>query len=159
MILYFLFTLMLIPIVDKNDEIITYKERNEILHEDIYRIASLWVENEEGEVLLTQRASSKTHNPDKRTIAVNGTVEGKETYEENIIHETQEEIGIKISNPLLLNKELASSGGWTHFIALFFVRIPKESPFVFDPQEVQAVKWAKKAEVEQWLAEAPDDFV
>jgi NADH pyrophosphatase NudC (nudix superfamily) len=41
---------------------------------------------------LTQRAATKKNDPDKRTSAVAGTVEKGETFETNIIKETQEEI-------------------------------------------------------------------
>jgi isopentenyldiphosphate isomerase len=150
---------MLIPIVNEDDEIIGYKERNEIQTEDTYRIAALWIVNEFGETLLTQRAATKSHNPDKRTVAVNGTVEQGETYEENIIHETQEEIGISISSPHLILKEKSTSAGWTHFVSLFLIQLPKATPFVFDPREVQATKRVSLVELEQRLEEKPDDFV
>jgi isopentenyldiphosphate isomerase len=83
---------MHIPIVNEHDEIIGYKERNDITKEDIYRVSTLLVMNEYDEILLTKRAATKKNNPNKRTLAVNGTVEKGETYEENIIHEAQEEI-------------------------------------------------------------------
>ena len=82
----------LIPVVNEQDEIIGYKQRNEILVDDIYRIASLWVINELGEILLVQRATTKSHDPSKWTCTVNGTVEKGENYEENIIKEMEEEI-------------------------------------------------------------------
>ena len=83
---------MQIPIVDHNDQILAYKERQEIQKADIYRVSSLFVMNEQGEILLTQRSANKSHNPNKRTLAVNGTVEQGESYESNIIKETKEEI-------------------------------------------------------------------
>jgi len=83
---------MLIPVVNENEEIIDYKEIDKIQKDDIYMVSSLWVMNEFGEHLLAQRASGKSHNPNKRTMPVNGTVEQGENYEENILHEVQEEI-------------------------------------------------------------------
>jgi isopentenyldiphosphate isomerase len=83
---------MQIPIVNENDELIGYKERKDITPADIYRVSSLRVMNEKGEYLITQRATTKSQSPNKRTLAVNGTVEQGESYEENIIKETQEEI-------------------------------------------------------------------
>ncbi|MDR2540808.1 MAG: NUDIX domain-containing protein [Candidatus Peribacteria bacterium] len=110
-------------------------------------------------MLVTQRASTKTHNPNKRTVAVNGTIEQEESYEENIIHEAQEEIGIYISAPTLLMKEKVESGGWTHFVSLFFVQIPKDTPLTFDATEIQATKRVSQAELEKRLKERPEDFV
>ncbi len=153
----------LIPVVNEQDEIITYKERNELLQEDIYRIASLWIMNEFGEILLAQRAATKLKNPNKWTCIVNGTVEKGESYEDNIIKETEEEIGIKIGGgdlptPILLAKELFVSN-WTHFVAIFFVRLPKSTVFVFDENEIQATKRVTKEELGRLLENFPEDFV
>jgi len=46
-------------IVNKNDEIIGYKSRNNRSPEDIIRIAGIWIENENGEVLIAQRSINK----------------------------------------------------------------------------------------------------
>ena len=151
----------LIPVVNEQDEVIEYKERSEIQIEDIYRVASLWVMNEFGEILLAQRASKKSHNPNKWTCVVNGTVEKGESYEENIIKEAEEEIGVKIRKnhtPILLAKELFVSN-WKHFVAMFFVRLPKSTSFVFDEQEIQAVKRVNREELRELLEKFSDDFV
>jgi isopentenyl-diphosphate delta-isomerase len=149
---------MQIPIVNENDELIGYKKKETITPIDIYRVASLRVMNEKGEHLLTQRATTKSHSPNKRTLAVNGTVEQGESYEENIVKETQEEIGVHISKPRLLFKELFASN-YKHFVAVFFVQLPKETPFTFDEREIQAVKRVSTQALEARLANTPDDFV
>ncbi|MDR0282462.1 MAG: NUDIX domain-containing protein [Candidatus Peribacteria bacterium] len=154
----------LIPVVNEQDEIITHKERNELLQEDIYRIASLWIMNEFGEILLAQRAATKLKNPNKWTCIVNGTVEKGESYEGNIIKETEEEIGIQIGGggdlptPILLAKELFVSN-WTHFVAIFFVKLPKSTSLIFDENEIQATKWVTKEELGALLEKCSDDFV
>ena len=82
---------MPIPIVNDNDEIIGYKEKSEV-RKELMRTVSLRVVNEYGETLLVQRASTKSREPNKWTIAVGGGVEPGETYEEAIIRETKEEL-------------------------------------------------------------------
>jgi 8-oxo-dGTP pyrophosphatase MutT (NUDIX family) len=86
----------LIPIVDLNDEIIGYKARSEIAHDDIYRISWCRIRDQKGAILLAQRARTKKRNPGKRWPAAAGTVEQWETYLENIIKEIWEEIGIEV---------------------------------------------------------------
>jgi len=85
-----------IPIVKNNDEIIKYKKRSEILENDIYRVSSLWITNSSGEVLLAKRAKIKKNHPGVWGPAVSGTVEKDETYYENILKETNEEIGLDV---------------------------------------------------------------
>ncbi len=84
-------------IVDENDKIIGYKERNDRNQNDIIRIAGIWIENEKGEVLIAQRSFRKVNNPGKLGPAAAGTLEVGETYESNILKEVEEEIGISLS--------------------------------------------------------------
>src|SRR3989338_11488629 len=84
-----------IIIVNENDEIIGFKKRGTLKPEDIYRVSALWIENSKGEVLLAQRSFSKKHHPGLWGPAVAGTNEEGETYEENIIKEAEEEVGLK----------------------------------------------------------------
>lgn len=42
-------------IVDKDDNVVGAKERNEIVQSDIYRVSCLWLRNLKGDVLLAQR--------------------------------------------------------------------------------------------------------
>ncbi len=84
----------LIPIVDKNDNIIAYKPRSGLVDGDIGRITCLWVTNDQGQVLIAQRSWKKQKNPGLWSAAVAGTVEKDETYESNMIKEAEEEIGL-----------------------------------------------------------------
>ena len=88
-----------ITIVNDQDEIIGYKKRGTLVQADIYRVAALWVTNSKGEILLAQRQLGKRHDPGKWGPAVAGTVDEGETYESNIIKETEEEIGLKDIKP------------------------------------------------------------
>jgi isopentenyldiphosphate isomerase len=90
-----------IIIVNDQDQIIGYKERGTIAQEDIYRVSALWVTNSHGDILLAQRAFTKSHDPGKWGPAVAGTLDEGETYERNIIKETEEEIGLKNIVPIL----------------------------------------------------------
>lgn len=53
----------LIPIVDEDDNIIEYVQREERKPEQRYRVAALWVMNTRGDVLIAQRHHSKKHHP------------------------------------------------------------------------------------------------
>ena len=53
---------MKIPIVNEQDEIIGYKERNDLDTKDIIRVTGLWVTSSEGDILLARRALIKKYN-------------------------------------------------------------------------------------------------
>lgn len=70
-----------IVIVDDNDIVIGLKDRSEIKSLDIYRVSALWVVNNEGDVLLAQRAFNKKNNPGKWGPAVRDF--GKRTFQKS----------------------------------------------------------------------------
>jgi len=83
-----------IVIVDENDNKIGHKEYGETNPDDIYRVSALWLTNQKGEVLIARRAYNKKLDPGKWGTAASGTVDEGETYYENIVKETEEEIGL-----------------------------------------------------------------
>ena len=56
----------IIPVVNKQDEIICYKARKDITRDDIYRVSACRITDEQGNILLAQRAWTKKNNPGKR---------------------------------------------------------------------------------------------
>src|ERR1035437_8433122 len=100
---------MKIPIVNEQDEIIGYEEREGKGPKDISRVTSLWVADYDDNILLAQRAFSKRRSPGLWGPTVAGTVEEGETYESNIIKEAEEEIGLTGLKPTLGPKIRASA--------------------------------------------------
>jgi isopentenyl-diphosphate delta-isomerase len=130
-----------IPIVDEEDNIVGYKERSEILWEDIYRVASLWVTNSQGEVLLARRAYTKAHSPGVWGPAVAGTVEVGESYDSNIVKEAKEELGIE-GIEFTLDEHRRTTGNRNYFSQSY--KVVLDWPIdKFRPQleEVAEVKW------------------
>lgn len=148
-----------IPIVDENDNVIGYKNREEILPTDIYRVTALWVTNDKGEVLITQRSFNKSHDPGKWHMAVAGTVEGKETYEENIIKEAREELGIE-GIKFNLGTKTFRRGKHLHFTQWFTLIINQpESFFKIQPSEVVAIKWMPLKQLIPDITNHPEKYV
>src|SRR3989344_4999835 len=82
-------------IVNDNDEVIGSKNREKIdPQKDIYRVSALWLTNSMGEILLAQRHRNKPKDPGKWGPAVAGTVQKGESYYDNIVKETKEELGL-----------------------------------------------------------------
>lgn len=148
-----------ITLVNDQDEIIGYKQRKTLAKEEIYRVAALWVTDSRGEILLAQRAFTKTHDPGKWGPAVAGTVDEGETYDGNIVKETEEEIGLTNVDPTPGPKRRVS-GKYNYFCQWYTLQIDKPAEdFVVQEEEVERVAWFTRSELEQALRDRPDDFL
>ncbi len=153
---------MKITIVDENDTEVGQKERDELTSEDIYRVSSLWVTNSKGEALLARRAFSKKKSPGLWGPAVAGTVEAHETYEDNILKETREEIGVILAKEDLRKgpKVRRATPGNNYFGQWYFATIDKKlEEFVFQEEEVAALQWISVADFRQTFAKHPEEFL
>ncbi|MFH1751971.1 MAG: NUDIX domain-containing protein [archaeon] len=146
-------------IVNEKDEIISYKNFDEIKTSDIYRVSALWVINSKGEILLAQRAFTKSHDPGKWGPAVAGTVEEGETYKENIINEAEEELGLKELN-LLVGQKKRVQGKHNYFCQWFLLTIDRDiTDFKIQEEEVASIKWFAKEELLKKINENPKTFI
>lgn len=140
-----------VVIVDENDNEVGVVPRSE--HDQhIYRVAALWVTNSKGEILMAQRALTKKHHPGIWGPAVAGTVDEGETYVSNIIKETEEEIGIKITEHDLQigPKTNTLDKQYRHFTQWFFYTTDRGlDEFHHDETEVAGVKWFTRGEIEE----------
>jgi len=147
--------------VDENDNIISTKSRYEFEKGDIMRMAALWVENNQGQVLLAQRSFEKKHDPGLWGPAAAGTVEPGETYEENIYKEAEEEIGVTDVDLPLAHKWLfwRPDDGTGRYVAMFKATIDKPAEdFVIQTEEVEKVQWFDKETIRQMIKDDPKQF-
>ncbi len=148
-----------VTVVNQRDEIIGYKFDEDLLPTDIYRVSTLWLTNSKREVLLAQRAFSKSHDPGKWGPAVAGTIEEGETYEQNIVKEIEEEIGIT-EIMLKLGSKLERKAKYHYFVQWFFATLDKPADsFKIQKSEVEQVKWFSKKELISELKKNPEKFL
>lgn len=150
-----------VVVVDKNDKVIGYKVRDD--KNDIYitRVTGLWIVNSKKEALIAQRSLDKVHSSGKWGPTVAGTVEERETYLINIIKETDEEIGLNISeNDLSLGPHRYVETSHKYFLQIYFIQkdIPL-SEFTIDKDELNEIRWVPIAELVEWFNNKPDDFI
>jgi isopentenyldiphosphate isomerase len=81
-------------IVDKNDTVLYFKDREDIAHDEIWRMVLVWLENSDGQVLMTRRAMTKKVFPGMWEPAAAGSVLPDESYEQAAIRELKEETGL-----------------------------------------------------------------
>lgn len=150
---------MKIIVVDENNNIIGSKERNDIQSEDIYRVSGLWVTNSKGDILLAQRKFTKRNDPGKWGPAVAGTVEEGESYEENIIKEAYEELGLKDIKPEA-GQVRRNYGIHNYFSQRFYLTSDKEiNDFKIAEDEVKQIKWFERHELQKLIKEKPEMFI
>ena len=150
-----------IVIVDENDEVIGYKERETLIPEqDIYRVSALWVRNKQGDILLAQRAFSKRHDPGKWGPAVAGTVEEGETYESNIRKEAEEEIGLTGYEFKKAIKTRSPGTPHNHFTQWFTLTIDEPADFfTIQEDEVADIRWFSEKELREEFDRYPEKFL
>lgn len=149
---------MKIPIVNEQDEIIRYEDWETRNPKDICRVAALWVLNEKKEFLLAKRSKNKKHHPSIWGPSVAGSVEENETYQENIIKEAEEEIGIEISKIMLGPKKRISSSH-EYFCQYFFTQVPSKTKFILQESEVDEVRWVSLEKLKDWCSKTPEEFI
>lgn len=148
-----------IIIVNENDKIIGYKNINTLNQSDIYRVSALWIKNSKGDILLAQRSFSKKHDPGKWGPAVAGTVDKGETYDINIIKESEEEIGLKNFEfkkvkKVRIREKYNYFGQW--YVAILDKNI---NEFKIQKKEVENLKWFSAKELVKELNSNPDKFL
>ncbi len=148
-----------IIIVNENDKIIEHKQRGTLSKNDIYRVSALWITNSKNQILLAKRHRNKTHHPEQWGPAVAGTVEEGETYRQNIIKETEEEVGVKNITPKL-GPKTKTSGKYNHFTQWYTLTLDKNtSKFKIQEDEVEEIKWFDKEKLETNLKNSPEEYL
>jgi isopentenyldiphosphate isomerase len=147
-----------INIVDENDNLIGVEDFEKARKESIYRVSALWVSNSLGEILLALRHRSKIHDPQKWGPAVSGTVEEGESYEENIIKEAKEELGLENINPKI-GPKIKIEAEYRYFVQWFNLMTNKKiGEFKIQKKEVEEIKWFAKKELITELQNNPENF-
>lgn len=120
------------------------------------QIVELWVQNDEGEFLIQQRANTKTLFPGKWYCTVAGGSVAGETPIDTCIRESQEELGLQ------LEKENGQLFGviteeQVHFYIFLFRQSVDISALALEPYEVADVQWASVENIRQMIAD--DAFI
>ncbi len=148
-------------IVDENDNQIDLKEYQDVQPSDIYRVSALLLTDEAtGDTLITQRKWDKKNNPGKWMSAVSGTIEENETYDDNIVHETMEEIGVTNLTFVKGPKRYVDDGEHKYFVQWYVATTDKTTTSItIQDEEVEAYRWVSKHELTSELNHEPDKFV
>jgi isopentenyl-diphosphate Delta-isomerase len=148
-----------IIIVNDKDEPIGNKEFDSVLTGDYYRVAALFIFNSQNELLIVQRAFTKKLHPGGWGPSVAGTLEVGETYDTNIVKETEEEIGVTGLDIYKAQKLLIEFNDRKYFAQIYAARSDLDiSDLVLQKEEVEQAKWMKLTELSQDVKNHPENY-
>ncbi len=147
-----------LDVVDANDRVVGSRTRGEIhRHGLMHRAVHLLVFNGAGSVFLQKRSGTKDNNPGLWDSSVSGHVDAGEHYDDCVVREAREEIGLRLdAAPRRLFKLKACAA--TGFEHTWVYACIAEGPFELDPVEIDEGRWLSLQEVDRWLARRPADF-
>ena len=128
-------------IVNDSDKVIGYASRNEVHKRGLkHRSVHLLIFNKQGSVLLQKRSMKKDTFPETWDSSVSGHVDSGETYDEALIRESWEELGVKFEGvPEKMFKVDACKETDNEFSWIY--RYFSEGPFSPNVDEISEIKW------------------
>jgi isopentenyl-diphosphate delta-isomerase type 1 len=122
----------------------------------IHRAAIAFIfDLENNHVLLQQRTLTKDMCPGYWGDSVGGHVTYGQSYDQAIVRETEEELGLKQLKLTFHSKHLFDLSNEREYYAIYTSHIPKNSKIHFDRDEIQQVKWLRLGEMKQFLTREP----
>jgi isopentenyl-diphosphate delta-isomerase len=149
-----------IYVVDDQDQIIGVKNRAEIDYKtDIYRVTALWLTNSRDEVLIVQRAFTKSKDPGLWGPAVAGTVDEGESYDDNIKKETEEEIGL--TDLTFKEGPKARICEPHNYFCQWYTAVTEQQlhELMLEKDEVHTAKWVSEAELKRSVTSEPEKYL
>jgi len=147
-----------LDVVDEYDNVVGRSRRSDVHQRGLlHRSIHLLVFNGSGELLMQKRSMKKDEAPGKWCSSVAGHLDSGETYDDCVVREAKEEIGLELDSvPTKLFKidaieETGNEFTWTYMVNA-------NGPFVFDPCEVTELQWFKLKEVDRLIQEKEGVF-
>lgn len=141
------------PIVNDDDQIIGYKEKNQAYKEGLMlRAIQIFVYNEDGELFIQKRSKNKLRYPNCFCSSVAGHVEPGESYQKAAIRELEEELGIKNHNNLkFIIKEKSPIDKQNHSITSFFT-IKTSDKIKLQEEEIENGNFYKVDDIKELIS-------
>lgn len=150
-----------VVLVNEKDEVLGLMEKMQA-HENglLHRAFSVFLFNENGDMLLQRRASKKYHSPLQWTNACCSHPRANETYKQAAERRIKEELGITcdISEKFhFIYKADVGQELWEHELDHVFVG-KYEGDFQLNPDEVQEVRYISMQDLEAEIKLHPEHF-
>jgi isopentenyl-diphosphate Delta-isomerase len=131
-----------VVLVDDNDNILGYKLRSELTVRDRWRICGAVVVDGIGNTMIAQRSAQKKHDPLHWGPGVAGTLCKGETYEQCVLRELHEELGI-IDMPIKMihGSPIDAPDGNKRYCVWYTVVVPSGFVPTLQEDEVATYRW------------------
>lgn len=153
-----------VVIVDENDNETGTAPLAEVWQKGLYhRIASIFIEDEQGRMLLQLRSPEVRLYPRCWDQAAGGHVDAGQSYDQAAANEMAEELGLSdfALTPLgtfRSNNTLEDGRIINQFERVYLARIPSGAKLKLEAEEVSKVRWFTPAELKKEIAEHPEAF-
>lgn len=150
-------------VVDSSDNVL-YQEKRSIIHQNnlIHRASHIILLDENKNILLQKRASSKDSYPLIYTTSTSGHVDAGENYLQAAIREAFEELGIQISQndltPIGKIYPCPETANEFTFLYTLIYNQNKMGPLNFPKDEVDSLKWIPLKEFSKQINLFPENF-
>ena len=143
-------------VVDRSDKVIGRASREEVHRKGLlHRSTHLLVFDGYGRVLLQKRSMGKDRFPGRWDSSVSGHVDSGEHYDECIVREAMEEIGIDLAGtPDRLFKINACDETDQEFTWVY--RTESEGPFYPNEDEISEIGWFTRQEASHLVETDPE---
>ena len=145
-------------VVNECDEVIGQQTRSEVHRMGLrHRAIHLLVYNSIGELFLQKRSIKKDCFPDTWDSSASGHLDSGEDYDNCILREPREELGLKLKKPpeRLFKIDACVETG-QEFVWVY--KLFHEGPFQLDPEEISDGGWFSISQIDDWIAASPKDF-
>ena len=150
-----------VVLVSENDEVLGLMEKQQAhINGLLHRAFSVFLFNENGEMLLQKRAAGKYHSPNQWTNAVCSHPRIEESYLEGAKRRLKEELGIEadLSEKFhFIYKAEVGGNLWEHELDHVFVG-KFDGEFNLNPDEVSEIRYISIENLDQEIKENPEHF-
>lgn len=151
----------LVVLVNPEDKVLGLMEKQQAhINGLLHRAFSVFLFNENGEMLLQKRAAEKYHSPHQWTNAVCSHPRNEETYLEGAKRRLNEELGIdaELSEKFhFIYKADVGGGLWEHELDHVFTGT-YNSDFHLNKDEVEEVRYISLKNLDKEISEHPEQF-
>ncbi len=126
-----------------------------------HRSASIFVFNDDGDVLIQKRAKRKSRHPSKLCESASGHIAKDESYEAGAKREMKEEIGIEADLKFIANLEYEENheSGDIDKEHVKIYSCTHNGPFKIDKHEVSSVQFISLKKIQDMLNKDKEQFV